>query len=472
MNDATYPHQPAGSRWLGAPLTDPTQPVALQGTGRLVREVALERVLSQVAQQRVERQACTRYRIHGQLAPLTVSGHGPAVWSQFEQLATQLPSAAGATADFFRDFTYALYVPDRVEPLPGLVNTYQLYYRPVGPAVDVLAGTLARDPWGGVQFPFVVTAPVELDKLVIQGLPVPLPVTEVVVALLGPTGSQRYSWPVDWSESELSPAPATSLGFDPGAVLSAADLVGAALLTELKPADWTGLSDAAFVAVALGALVPVFSAYNIEFTALNVLRNQGFLAAHLSMNGLGRPLVNELTAPDGALVGPRVRYDPLVGELEYLSAPRHGILQQLIIDDTLDNRATLAALGYRHQLTATGLLATFALSWEPLVHLPLQAFAPVVVRADPSIPGAPSWAFTDPVTAELVYRPLLLHGEQQGDRGLDFPHLNGCHYVYQRVGHYVGPELSDYNSFRAFYRVLPTGRLRTSATAFNPNLLA
>jgi hypothetical protein len=460
---------PSTSRWLGAERVDAKlDSLALGATVQGLRETDLRRVLSQLTQQQQERARATRYRLHGQLAPLTQLGHGSAQWTDLLALTTQPATSAGYTADFFRDFSYELLVPVRAEALANLPFHYQLYYQRVtGLELDVLAGTLATDAWGGILFPFTATQPLQLAGRTISGLPVALPVTQVLVRLVGPSGQQRYHWPADWSESEHTPASGSQTGFIPASVAANQAAVMSSLLSVFKPASWGTLSDGAFSATLLGQLVPLWAAYDLAFTQANVERNVRFIAHHLGLAGR----LDTLTTDTGTeVVGPRVRFDPtLDAELVYLSWPRYSVSKELLVPDTTYNRTYISLLGYVHYVrTGNKLGLPFRFSWGAFHALKLADFAADIQRVPRVLAQpVPSWAWLDTTTDEYVYRDLLPSGSLDGERGVDFPFLNNAHYVYERVAHYVGPDLTDFNAYRAFARVLPTAQLLATPVARN-----
>lgn len=448
-------------RWLKADAADAhVGAVQLTGQVGVLRETNLRRVLSQLEAQQSERELSRRYRLHGQLAPLSQLGRGPAQWTQLLDLVTQNPTAAGYTADFFRDFSYELLRPVRAVPVSGQANTYQLYYEIIpGVQLDVLSGTMSRDAWGGVLFPYAATGVVDVTDYTIAGLPVPLPVTELLVRLVGPVGTRRYDWPLDWSGEDAAPAPGSATGFLAQAVGAQLADVGAWLTSEFKPASWSTLDNGVFTARLLGQLVPVWAAYNLAFTLPNVQHNAAFVAHVLGFTGRRYQLTTD-TGPQ--VVGPRVRFDPgKDAELVYLSWPTYGLNQALSVSDTPVNRTYLSELGYQYAASVGGaLVLSFSFRWEAFHRLKLADFSDTIERVPRQHSGGePAWSWLDPVTDEYVYRDLLASGVSQGERGVDFPFANNAHYVYERVAHYVGPDLTSFNSFRAFAHLLPSGRL-------------
>jgi hypothetical protein len=351
-------------------------------------------------------------------------------------------------------------VPTRAEALPGLPNYYQLYYEALPQVnVEVLAGTLSRDAWGGAHYPFTLTQPLDVAGRFIAGLPVPLPVTEVAVRLLGPADTKRYAWPASWKGGEQAPAPGSATGFRQSDVLVRRPEVVAWLLEALKPRGWAGVSDGWYVEKMLGQLVPLWAAYDLAFSRANLEANTTFVLAQLELVGYTHALV-ALEPRGKEVVGPRVRFDPAQGELTYESWPHYAYAQSMRVADTPANRDLVSLLGYAfHPESAGTLLLRFNFQWSAFSRLPLRELSPFIERV-PRVgtDGQPAWAYLDPVSDEWVYRDLLDPGVTQLTRGVNFPFLNNAHYVYARIAHYVAPDLSFYNAFRAFSRVLPAGR--------------
>ena len=457
---------PAKSRWLGAPDSDSRQAVQLRAQVRTVRETNQQRTLSLLTQQGRERLASTRYRLHGLLAPLSLLGRGVADWTRLSDLVDPTSTGNGPTADFFRDFRYEILLPSRAAPLVDQPGIYQLYYTPVEATVDVLAGTLSRDAWGGTQFPFTSTGVIELGGRIIAGLPVPLPPTEAVIRLVATSGTQRLNWPAAWQASDAELTPVAG-GFRSEEVAAADPAVRAWLVSTYKPADWTTISDAIFAITLVGQLIPICAAYDLPFTVAALQVNRVFLATQLGLANWYGTLA-PLETGTAEVVGPRIRFDLAQGEISYLSWPVYSLDHPIRVVDSTENRAQLTSLGYQHQALHGQLIVPFQFHWSPFSTVPLRSFAPDVERvARIGAVGDPVWAGLDPLTDELVYRDLLDPGVIQLGRGVDYPHLNSAHYVYARVGHYLGPDLSGYNAFRAFYAVLPTARLLAPLVPFN-----
>ncbi len=455
------PLVPSDQRWLGAPVADVQQSLSVASTFRTVRNGELQRVLNLVEQQNAERAASSRYRIHGLCAPISFLGRGKAAWTSLSDLLSDEPTAAGYAADFFADFTYELLVPSRVEALVAQPNYYQLYYVAAATQPDILAGTLSRDAWGATQFPFVLSRPLDLGGRVIAGLPVPLPVTFVSFRLRGPAATQCYELPTDWSGASLVPAAGSISGFQPETLDRVRPGLRTLLLQRLKPSSWAQMTDSAFVEWVLDQLLPLWASYNLQLSVDNVTLNLAFLGRQL---GLDRAAWS-LTSPEhsGEVLGPIMYFDPAEGHLTEVESQRYVYERSVRVSDTSAQRDELGRLAYRYDVSGAELVVPFRFAWNPFYSLPLRFFSPTVETAPASqVAGAPAWAWLDTSSNTMNWRDLLDPGVVQQGVGLDAPYLNDTHYVFTRVAHYVGPEMSFYNSFRAFRHVLPQTRLVAS----------
>ncbi len=461
------PLVPSDQRWIGAPVADVQQSLSLENSFRTVRNGELQCLLNLVEQQNAERAASTRYRLHGLFAPISFLGRGTATWTSLRDLLSDEPSAAGYAADFFADFKYELLVPTRAEALSDQPNYYQLYYAQAATQPDILGGTLSRDAWGATQFPFVVSRPLDLRDRVITGLPVPLPVTFVSFRLRGPAASQCYHTPADWSAAALAPAGESILGFRLDSLDRVRPGLRTLLLQRLKPATWGAMTDTAFVEWALEQLLPLWASYNLQLSVENVTLNLPFLARQLGLDratwSLGSP------EESGEVVGPIVRFDPADGELLEVEPQRYVYERMVGLGDTATQRAELAALAYEYEVSGGQLLVPFRFAWNPFTTLPLRFFSSTIETVPASqVAGQPAWAWYDARTDTVSWRDVLEPGVVQQGVGQQAPYLNDAQYVFTRVAHYVGPEMSFYNSLRAFRHVLPQTRLVASPVSRIP----
>lgn len=454
-------------RWLAAPVADLQQGLQLQHTFRSVRNGELERVLNLVTLQAQERAASARYRLHGLLTPLAFLGRGTQTWTSLTDLLRDEPSSAGYAADFFADFRYELLVPTRVEALSGHPNYYQLYYERLPAQPDILSGTLSRDPWGGQHYPYVVSRPVDLGERVIAGLPVPLPVTFLAMRLCGPEATREFTPPAAWQPTSADPDPASARGFRTDAIDRNRPGIRSLLVQQLKPAGWEKMSDAAFAEWVLDTLIPLWAAYDLAFNVATVTLNLPFLRRSLGWEPAGATLT---TLSEGDEIrGPLVYYAAEEGVLREVKPVRYAYERAVRLPDTVANRMQLASLAYGYQVIGSELHVPFRFSWEPLSQLSLRAFSAYQETAPADrVSGQPAWAWTDASTGQVSWRDVLEPGVIQEGEGFDVPYVHDAHYVFNRVTHYVGPDLSHYNTLRAFRRVSPQTRLTTPRTAFTP----
>jgi hypothetical protein len=441
-------------RWVNAPPAPLIFNWNAHHTGRLLRDGELSRVLSQAELQVAERRACRRYRLHGELAPVSFLGRGASNWTSLRGLSSDEPSSQGYLVDFFSAFTYQLMLPSRAVPT-GEPHCYRLFYRAVpGVEIEPLPGTLGCDPWGGGRFLYAASQPFTLPDTGVAGLPLPLPRLECALLLTHRTA--RMTW-----RDNRRPAVAagTPTGFSMSQVSVAAEAVVTWVLANLRPPTWRGWLRAGVGPYITSRLAAVWAETDLQFTLETVKLNPVLAryALNIATATEQRNPYNQLTKD---WVGPVIRLDPADGEIEYLPGlgVEYLLSQAVVVPDTAAQEAELKRLGYDYTRLSRGqgLEVSFGFAWNPWARVPLRALAQQEEETVEKAAGLPSWAWLNETTQRWSWRDLLATGGRRGDRGIEAPYVNDSHYVYARVAHYVGPDLQHRNSLRAFARTLPT----------------
>lgn len=445
-------------RYKGAPNEDLHLNLGLGASTDLLDDQNLFRIVSALQQAQDERVASTLYRLHGTINPVSFLTNRPTSWGSLQNLIQH----SGST-NLTDDFELCVGYIEKYEPIAAIGDGYyeqRLRLLATRQDLDVIPCGFAKNIFSDPQYNFILNNPLDASALVSTGLPVDWPVTDLYY-YLRPRGA--YKTVISSEIVDLNKvASGTTMGFKQNDPQGTQAILATALVNYTMPLNLQGLIlDSVWSSYVYPEVVTLFRMENIQLTPANVARNQAYIRSWLGIDTDAALADGEQTDADGLIPIGICYFDSTELTIRQVTEVKYVIERTItqtvppVVSGVTTFRDYMSGLGYYFTVSATNVLtAPFAFEYQPVKSVKLRDFSQFIERANPvDTIGIPANAVeVGDGTGEVIWRDLLEPGykELSSGRGVLAPFINGCHYLYSTITFAIRPDITNFNSFRAF----------------------
>jgi hypothetical protein len=438
-------------KYIGAPTSDEHLSLPLVSSTDLLDDQDLFRTVSALQQAQDERNACTSYRLHGTINTLSFLTNRPTEWTSLQNLVVH----AGATS-LNTDFELCVGYIEKYVPIRSLGTGYyeqRMRLLATGDAIDLIPCGFAQNVFTEPQINFVLNGLVDVGNLVSTGLPVDWPVTDLVY-YLRPRGTFYTLVPTTQQDTQTFD-PGTEQGYVPGESTGTQGVLATSLATYIKPTGLAKLSDATWVDFVYPQVDTLFQLADVRMTPANVILNKTYISDWVGVTPSQSKISGENPDADGLIPIGVTYFDSTDLTFRQVSRVQYGLTRTMTQTLTTSTQSYIRNLGYQYSiLSGNTIRASFDFAYEPTKLLRIRDFSGFVERGNPAdTADIPAYAVSaDDGSGDYLWRDLLSPGfmEPTTDNGVSFPFVSGNHYPYTSLVYAIGPDLSNYNSFRAF----------------------
>lgn len=442
--------QPVRHQYIGGVDKDAFLNVSLGSSNALLNDQNLFRIVNALQQSQEERSASTKYRLHGTINLVSYLANKPTAWTTPEDLIEH-----NAISTLRTDFELCVGYISSYEPTPSFGSgCYERRMKILATSeqVDLLPCGFSNNIYSEPTFNFMLNGSIDISTLKTTGLGVDWPVTDLLI-YLRPREQFRTVNFTSITESTVFHKD-TEYGFILGESGGTQNQMIPHLVRHLRPASLSGVTNNNWGTFIYPEVYNLFQLADIRMTAANVERNQAYIRSWADIEQTGIATTGEKKYSDGSISAGYVLFDKETLEIKPIQEAKILLTRTLTQPATTSNQEFLTKLGYRFTVEDTSLKATLDFVYRPIQVIPIKEFSEFIERGNPEdTDGIPENAIeTTDGSGDLVWRDILTPGyiEPSSGRGNNSPFVNGCHYIFSNLVYTVGPDMSNFNSFRAF----------------------
>jgi hypothetical protein len=408
-----------------------------------------------------ERNASTQYRTHGTLNCLS-----PMIGRRKEanELMDLFQNGKGLEFKKFHE-SYKIYLGyvSSLEPLGGDIYREKITLLTTDDDLNLLPCGYGTNVFGDNNYNFNFNTGVDVAtiKTIVNGIPtlghedkLELPVTEFVL-YFEPTENFLTRTFNGTTSQTNTPHPDTEFGFDPNGGEDVNFEVKDAISTYLRPSSFYSVSD--YGEKMFNRVYFVFERSNIRLSAENVALNAKFLKTFL----LGDveteyEIINGIPSvmSSGVIDGNIVLFDKDNYTITEINKTAYYLKK--VVSVHKDSSKIIDNYGLQYTKSLDNLLIDFRFKYNPIHKISVQAFSSFVENGDPNkVEGIPMYSLKVGEN-DYMWRDLLTPGfiEPGSGMGVDYPFVNGVHYLFDNVVLGISPDMGHVNTFKIYYNYM------------------
>jgi glutaredoxin-related protein len=203
----------------------------------------------------------------------------------------------------------------------------------------------------------------------------------------------------------------------------------------------------------------IFERLNMKYSITNIILNKSFLKRFLhNDDDSGYDVVNGVrpSLDGGVTDGDVVLFDRETFEIKPVEKSSYFFTKRVIVNSNAKTMIDNYGLTHDVPLNDGRLPIDFRYRYNQHVKLPIRHFSSFTEFGDPTkVEGIPDYAIKG-VDNSFIWRDLLTPGfiEPDSGAGVNYPFINGTHYIHTNIVLGVSPDMSHYNTFKMYYNYL------------------
>jgi hypothetical protein len=436
--------------------------VDLKSSFKELDEYDIVRVLSLNEQFHKERNESGKYRIHGTIVTLSPLTGRKLVWDSVDDVFDDGSSAEFSDMGDYFDF-YLCYPSELIAHDSGYFVRKATIISELNDFELLNCGFKTNSFRERVKN-FTLDEIYELDKLRtkyncytdVNGNEVCeyLPVTEVMMVAIPKVSYESRDFNSNYTDYNTL-HPQTEYGFNEDDIASERINIIAAIEANITPFQTAATtSGRTFHETYVDSVIFMFKSMDIKLTGANVNLNQNQIKRFLGLRVSGNYIYS--TGKPNFNIGDSLIYDYVTFDrdnflIKRVDAQEFTFEKQGSLPKTTDNTTLLNEVGVTYTSGNTKLNISIKYKFNPFMEIKIRDYSDFIETGDPVYTeNIPYYAID--VNGEKLWRDLLDRGffEQGSNRGVDYPFINGVHYLYSHLILSVEPDLTTNNAFNAY----------------------
>jgi hypothetical protein len=431
-----------------------------------LEEFDIVRVLSIDNQFNKERTSSLKYRLHGSISSISPITGRKLIWDSFDDMFDEAnKSGFGSLTDYF-DF-YLCY-PSDMTPLTEGSDLYVRNAKVLSKLdeINLLDCGFAVSAFNEKVWNFVFNESYNIGELrteynhrVVSGetLFETLPVTEVFLLaqprmdFMSKTFNSNYLVAETFSSESV-------YGFNDRDITNELEvLIKESITTNIRPTGFNEHSgEVKFEERVYPTIIFLFKMLDLKISPHNVQVNKSqikkYLGFGVTSNYTKTNGVNTVNVGDSIMCD-LVKFEKDSFNITKIDTQEYFFNKRLTLPDTADIKNALTASTITYSATTqSGVLVDFGYKLNPFLEIKIREYSSYVEVGNPvEMDSIPEYATTNR-NNEKVWRDLLSIGyiEPESGRGVDYPFVNGCHYIYANLQLQIKPDMDTNNSYKTY----------------------
>jgi hypothetical protein len=431
-----------------------------------LEEFDIVRVLSIDDQFNKERASSPKYRFHGSISSISPITGRKLIWDSFDDMFDEGNKAGfGNLADYF-DF-YLCY-PSSMTPLTEGGDLYVRNAKVISKLdeINLLDCGFAVSAFNEKIWNFVFNESYNIGELKTEynhrlvGEDTTydtLPVTEVFILAHPKMGFTSKQFNAAYQETELFSSESV-YGFNERDITNELEtLIKDSIIAHIKPTGFTEHSEEIkFEDIVYPVIIFLFKMLDLNISAHNVQVNKtqikkylgfGVTSNYSTVNGVNTVEIGDTIMCD------LVKFNKQTFSITKIDTQEYFFTKRLTLPDTTDTKSALTGSTIIYSAnTYSGVLVDFSYKLNPFLEIKIRDYSNYVEVGNPAVMDSiPEYATTNSDN-EKVWRDLLSIGytELESGRGVDYPFVNGCHYIYSNLQLQIKPDMDANNSYKTY----------------------